>query len=98
VYISISYIIYIYLFVLSYSKKESNKQSTKRDIEEILLQRRTVIKNNPIRTELMIKAEAYVRKFNEDHPASPIEVTSDVLELVAKKCWTEVRITQTIIN
>ena len=47
----------------------------------------------------MAKAEEYVRKFNLDNPATPIEaLTSDVLELVANKRWSEVRITQTIIN
>ena len=47
----------------------------------------------------MIKAEEYVRKFFEDYPATPIEaITSDLLELVAKKSWTEVRITLTIID
>ena len=47
----------------------------------------------------MAKAEEYVRKFNLDNPATPIEaITSDVLELVANKRWSEVRTTQTIIN
>ena len=47
----------------------------------------------------MLKTEEYVRKFNLNNPATPIEdITSEVLELVANKRWTEVRTTQTIVN
>ena len=47
----------------------------------------------------MLKTEDYVRKFNLNNPATPIkDITSEVMELVANKRWSEVRITQTIIN
>ena len=75
----------------SYIKSTRHRKST--------YKRREEIKKKSIRTVLMAKAEEYVRKFNLDNPATPIEaLTSDVLELVANKRWSEVRITQTIIN
>ena len=75
----------------SYIKSTRHRKTT--------YKRREEIKKNSIRTVLMAKAEEYVRKFNLDNPATPIEaLTSDVLELVANKRWSEVRITQTIIN
>jgi hypothetical protein len=47
----------------------------------------------------MLRTEEYVRKYNLNNPATTIEdITSEVLELVANKRWSEVRTTQTIIN
>ena len=73
-------------FIISFVLSQSNRASNQQYIEGILIKWRAFIKNNPIRTVLMIKAEEYVRKFFEDYPATPIEaITSDLLELVAKK-------------
>jgi hypothetical protein len=57
------------------------------------------MKKKPIRTVLMIKTEEYVRKHNLNNPDNPInDITSEVLELVANKQWSEVRTTQNIAN
>ena len=48
------------------------------------------MKNNPVRTVLMVKAEEYVEKYNLDNPDNPIAFSSEILELVAKTSWTEV--------
>jgi hypothetical protein len=57
------------------------------------------MKKKPIRTVLMLKTEEYVRKHNLINPDNPIEdITSEVLELVANKHWSEVITTKTIAN
>ena len=62
------------------------------EIKDLLIKRREYIKNNPVRTVLMVKAEEHVEKFNLDNPDTPIaNITSEILELVAKTSWTEVQ-------